>query len=107
MIGRRILEQYGFEVLTACDGSEAVEIFSHQPQQISAVLLDLTMPNLNGEEVFEELRRRDPDVKVILSSGYDEWDTTRSFEEKGLAGFIQKPYRVDDLIEKIREVLRP
>ena len=69
------------------------------------VLLDLTMPRMDGEETFRELRRIRPDVRVIISSGYNEQESTNRFAGKGLAGFIQKPYGVRPLVEKIRQGL--
>ncbi len=65
----------------------------------------MTMPHMDGEETFRELRRIDPRVRVLLTSGYNEQDATDRFAGKGLAGFIQKPYRPQDLLEKVREAL--
>ena len=100
-----ILEKLGFTVLTAEDGRAALEVFRSRVDEIVAVLLDLTMPHLDGEETFRELRRIRPDVRVILCSGYNEQETTNRFAGKGLAGFIQKPYGVRPLGEKMRQVL--
>jgi CheY-like chemotaxis protein len=69
------------------------------------VLLDLTMPHLDGEACFRELRRVRADVRVVLSSGYNEQELINRFAGKGLAGFIQKPYRPAQLADKLREVL--
>ena len=69
------------------------------------MLLDLTMPDLSGEEVFRELRRIRSDAKVLLSSGYNELDAVTHFAGKELAGFIQKPYRPLALVRKVRDVL--
>ena len=65
----------------------------------------MTMPHLDGEACFRELRRLDPQVKVILTSGYNEQDIVSRFVGKGLAGFVQKPYTSGDLLPKIRETL--
>jgi len=73
--------------------------------EIAVVLLDMTMPLMSGEEVFRELMRLKPNVKVLLSSGYDEQDATSTFVGKGLAGFIQKPYQPLALMEKVRRTL--
>ena len=80
-------------------------IESGRIDEIVVVLLDLTMPHLDGEETFRELRRIRPDVRVILCSGYNEQETTNRFAGKGLAGFIQKPYGLRPLGEKMRQVL--
>ena len=101
----RMLEMRGFTVLTAEDGRAALEVFRSRADEIVVVLLDLTMPHLDGEETFWELRRIRPDVRVILSSGYNEQDATDRFAGKGLAGFLQKPYGLRPLIEKIRQIL--
>lgn len=104
-VGKAMLERFGFKVVTACDGREALELFKADPDSISCVVLDLTMPHMDGNEAFRELRRIRPDVKVILSSGYNQQDVTGKFVGKKLAGFIQKPYRMGDLLEKLKEVL--
>ena len=100
-----MLERRGFTVLTAEDGRAALEVFRSRVDEIVVVLLDLTMPRLDGEETFRELRRIRPDVRVIISSGYNEQETTSRFAGKGLAGFLQKPYGIRPLGEKIRQVL--
>ncbi len=104
-VGRRMLERAGYTVLTAVDGRETLEVFHEHANDIACVILDLTMPHLGGEEVFRELRRRHKDVRVILSSGYNEQDVTQRFAGKGLAGFIQKPYRRQELLAVLHKVL--
>jgi two-component system cell cycle sensor histidine kinase/response regulator CckA len=99
------LEHFGFSVLSASDGVEAVEIFSARHDEINAVLLDLKMPRMDGEETFEELRKIREEVPVILSSGFTEEGSVGRFADKGLAGFIQKPYSLAALKGKLREVL--
>jgi len=106
-VGRRMLEKLGFEVMTASEGREALEIFKDHGDQIACVLLDLTMPFMDGQECFREIRRIRQDVPVILSSGYNEQDATQRFVGKGLAGFIQKPYVSETLKVKLLEVLAP
>ena len=104
-VASSLLTLMGFAVLTAADGVEALQIYRERTDDIALVLLDLAMPRMGGEETFTEIRRVKEDVKVILSSGYNEQDTTRNFAGKGLAGFIQKPYRLDALRDMIRAVL--
>lgn len=105
-IARDMLGEIGLIVLTASDGHQAVEVFRENIERISCVLLDLTMPGLDGIETFLEMRRLRPDVKVILSSGYNEQDVTQRLVDKGLAGFIQKPYTLEKLRDKLNEVFR-
>ena len=102
-----MLQAAGFDVLTANDGREGVEALRKHSEKIVAVLLDMTMPNMDGETAFPEIRRLKSDVPVILMSGYNEHEATSRFAGKGLAGFIQKPYGHMDLIGKLRQVLEP
>lgn len=100
-----VLKAAGFDVLVAQSGEEGVKLFEQHRDQIRAVLLDMTMPGMSGEETFRALRRIDAKVKVVLSSGYNEQDATRHFSGKGLAGFLQKPYTAAQLTAAIRRSL--
>jgi CheY-like chemotaxis protein len=99
-IGSEMLKELGLTVITADDGRDALEKFKDNPG-IFCVILDLTMPHLDGEQAYRELRMLDPNVKVIISSGYSESEVTQRFAGKGLAGFIQKPYKLSALREVI------
>ncbi|MBJ6752071.1 PAS domain S-box protein [Geomonas sp. Red421] len=99
-IGSEMLKEMGFDVVTANDGLEAIEVYRARPD-IAFVILDLTMPQMDGEQCFRELRALDPNVKVIMSSGFGELEVTQKFVGKGLAGFIQKPYKWAALRESI------
>jgi PAS domain S-box-containing protein len=103
----RMLERNGFAVLRARDGQEAIELFRTHAAAVVCVLLDLAMPRMDGEETFKELRRIHPRVRVILASGYSDQEITQRFQNAGLAGFIEKPYKVETLAAKLREVLAP
>jgi two-component system, cell cycle sensor histidine kinase and response regulator CckA len=100
-----MLEHLGFDVLVAADGTEALDMFRKHGEQIRLVLLDMTMPRMDGEETFRELRRVAPSVRVILASGYNEMEATSRFVGRGLAGFIQKPFTMAELESRIRESL--
>jgi CheY-like chemotaxis protein len=102
---RRILEKHGFTILIAGDGREAVETFARNAERIGAVILDMTMPVMDGEKTLQELRKIRPDAKVIISSGYNE-QYFSSLGQRERAGFIQKPYKSSQLIQKVREVLQ-
>jgi len=104
-VAQQILERAGFEVVTAKDGIDALEVFEQHKGAVKAVLLDITMPRMGGEDTLLELRRRDEKVPVILSSGYNQQDATNRFVSQGAAGFIQKPYRVRALLDMLREVV--
>lgn len=106
-VAQSMLERAGLEVMTAEDGREALVVFSEHIDEIDCVILDLTMPHLDGEETFRELRRIRPEVPVILASGYNQQDVTQKFAGKGLAGFIQKPFRLETLTEMVRTILVP
>ena len=101
-----MLEEAGYTVLTASGGVEGIATFKAQQKDIIAILLDMTMPDMDGSTVFRELKIIQPDVTVILSSGYNEQDATNRFAGKGLAGFLQKPYTPDALYKKLAEVLK-
>jgi CheY-like chemotaxis protein len=102
---RHALEHYGYRVLPAANGREAIQQFAARAAEVDVVLLDLTMPGMSGEETLRELKRIRPDVKVVLSSGYNEAEATERFAGHDLAGFLQKPYAVPRLAEAIRVVL--
>jgi PAS domain S-box-containing protein len=105
-VANAALARRGYRVLTAENGRAALEIFRQQPQQISLVVLDLTMPVMSGQETLRALRAIRPDLPVILSSGYNQIEAIRHFTGSALAGFIQKPYTAAQLAEKVAEVLR-
>ncbi len=104
-IARRVLERAGYRVLTAEDGQEGLEVFERHAPEISLVLLDLTMPQLSGGEAVREMRRVKRDVRILLSSGYNEPEATGEIAGPHLAGFIQKPYAATALLRKVREVM--
>jgi PAS domain S-box-containing protein len=101
---RESLERSGFEVLIAPDGPEALEMFRERGDEITAVLLDLTMPKMNGHDVLKELRRMRADVRVLLSSGYDEREVMEGVTT-GSTGFIQKPYGSEELVRTLNDVI--
>ena len=102
---KKILERIGFKVLSAIDGKMGVEIFRENADTIDLVILDYKMPQMNGEEAFQAIKEIRKDVKVILSSGYNEQDAMNNFGEMGIAGFIQKPYGYKTLFETIGRLL--
>jgi PAS domain S-box-containing protein len=105
-VGAEMLNSLGFTVISAEDGRGALTAFTEHPD-IEFVLLDLTMPHMDGEQCFRELRRLKPDIKVIISSGYNEQEVSQKFVGKGLTGFIQKPYRLNVLRDSIRNIYSP
>jgi len=104
-LGTRMLEHMGFTVLTASDGLQAVERYRERGKEIDLVLMDLTMPRMDGAKAFAELRRLDPDVRVVLASGYAEDDVTSRIEGKTPSGIIRKPYTLAKLKETLAGLL--
>jgi signal transduction histidine kinase len=105
-VTRRVLKSAGISVLLATDGVEGLEVYRAHRDEIDLVLLDVTMPRMGGEETFRQLRQLNPNVRVLLSSGYSEQEATAQFAGKGLAGFIEKPFHAAVLLEKVRTLLR-
>jgi PAS domain S-box-containing protein len=104
-IARTTLERYGYTVLLAQNGREALDVFAVHPE-IRAVLLDLTMPVMDGEETLRRLHLLRPGLPVVLSSGFNEAESLGRFADDGLAGFLQKPYTATALATKIKTTLR-
>lgn len=100
-----ILDRAGYRVLEASDGQEAVDIFEEKAKEIDCVLLDLSMPKLDGEQAFRRMRGIRSDVRVILSSGYAEQEVMGRFGGNALAGIVHKPVRKKLLLSKIAEAL--
>ena len=101
---RTALERYGYSVLLAENGQQGLDLFREFHLRIFAIVLDMTMPVMGGEEALRRMKDIDPKVRVILSSGFNEVEAVRRFTGKGLAGFIQKPYTARALAEKLAEI---
>jgi CheY-like chemotaxis protein len=103
----RMVERLGFTCLRALDGAQAVAVFKDHAAGISAVLMDLSMPNMDGVAAYHEMVRIRPDIPVILTSGFSEQDAVARFEGVGLAGFLQKPYTMNRLEAALSMLPRP
>ncbi len=101
-----ILEALGYRVLTAGSGEEAVNIYDAKKEEIDLVILDVIMPGMGGKETFNALRERNPHVKVILSSGYSMNQVAKEIMDKGGQAFIQKPFNIETISQKVRDVLQ-
>jgi two-component system cell cycle sensor histidine kinase/response regulator CckA len=99
------LESVGFEVMTADDGRQGLEVFEANRDDLSLVLMDLTMPHMNGVDAFRAIRKLSPEVPVILTSGYSEDELSSRYAGRGFAGFLQKPFRPTDLLKMIKTTL--
>ncbi|MBW1705312.1 MAG: response regulator [Deltaproteobacteria bacterium] len=104
-VGTKMVEAFGYEVLTARDGKEAIEIYKVKRDRIDMVILDMIMPGLGGGETYDRLKEINPDIKVLLSSGYSIDGQANEILERGCDGFIQKPFNMNQLSRKIREIL--
>jgi len=104
-VGVKILQKLGYSVLKARDGQEALEVFEDNKDTVDLVILDMRMP-YNGGKAFDQLKRIKSDVKVIIASGYTEDKRIREMYEQGCIGFIQKPFRINKLSEKILKALQ-
>jgi two-component system cell cycle sensor histidine kinase/response regulator CckA len=99
------LERSGYQVIVTTNGADCVRIFRDKHKDISIVILDRTMPGMGGEEVLAQLQAIEPKVPVILSTGYSEAETLSHVSGPNLAGFLQKPYPIETLLEEVRSVL--
>ncbi|MBF0635172.1 MAG: PAS domain S-box protein, partial [Nitrospinae bacterium] len=104
-IGSKMLVKTGFTVIAVADGVEALKIFRDRPGDFAFILLDLTMPRMSGEECFRELRKINPDARIIMTSGYNEQDVTQRFVGKGLTGFLAKPFQISNMKDVIKQIV--
>ena len=105
-VGLQMLEELGYEILGAGSGEKAIEIYNENKDRIDLVILDMIMPEMSGANVFERLKQINPDVKVLLSSGYSINGQAAQILEQGCKGFIQKPFTFKQLSEKVSEILK-
>ncbi|GEM_PF-452821 len=105
-VGKQLLETLGYEVLTANSGNEAIKIFRNKKNRFDLVILDMIMPGMGGLEVYEKLKKEDPDIKVLLASGYSLNSQASEIMARGCDGFIQKPFSLEKLSSKVVEVLK-
>jgi CheY-like chemotaxis protein len=101
----QMLKELGYKVLPAHNGKEAIEIFKQNTDKVAIVILDLIMPGMGGGEVYERLKEIDPTVKVLLSSGYSINGQVAEILNRGCDGFIQKPFKLNELSFKLREII--
>jgi two-component system cell cycle sensor histidine kinase/response regulator CckA len=104
-VNREILETLGYKVVAARSGQEAVDVYRRLRDKIDLVILDMIMPEMDGEATYDSLKQVNPEVRVILSSGYSKNEQAKAILEKGCQAFIQKPFSISDLSMTIRQVL--
>lgn len=104
-IGEQILERLGYRALTARSGKEAIDIYQANKSKINIVILDMIMPDMGGGETYDRLKKINPEIKVLLSSGYSIDGQASEIMNRGCNGFIQKPFNVEQLSMKVRDIL--
>lgn len=104
-VSREILEALGYTVMVAGSGREAIDIYKEHREKIDLVIMDMIMPQMSGGETFDVLKEIDPNIKVILSSGYSLKGQAAKILERGCRAFLQKPFNIKDLSQKVRSVL--
>ena len=105
-VGKQMLERLGYSVLTARSGQEAVDLYKNNPADVDLVLLDMIMPGIEAGDTYDKLKAINPAIKVILSSGYSLDQRAGAIIDRGCNGFIQKPFNMKILQEKISEILK-
>jgi len=104
-VSSRLLQKLGYEVLTAENGMEAVQTYQSYRSRIGCIILDMIMPVQNGGQTYDRLKQIDPGIKVLLSSGYSLDSQAKEIMNRGCNGFIQKPFTIKELSEKVRSVI--
>ena len=100
-----MLKQIGVEVVTAHNGAEAIDLYQTHQTHIDLVILDMVMPGMGGGDTYDRLKAINPDVRVILSSGYSLDEEASAILDRGCSDFIQKPFDLQSLSQKIQDVL--
>jgi len=100
-----MLREMGYEVIEAANGKDGVNIYRERWQEIGLVIIDMIMPEVNGHDAFVEMKKINPSIRSILTSGFNVDDEVNSILAEGVLGFIHKPYRKSDLMKKIRDVM--
>lgn len=103
---KKFFSRYGYHVLQAADGEQAIEAYRNNTQQIGAVLLDSRLPKMNGEEVFHLMKAKNSGVKVVMASGCWEPNAKTELSLAGVEHFATKPYILDDLLKIVEDILQ-
>jgi len=104
-VGEETLQTLGYDVFVAGSGKEAIEIYETHRETIDLIILDIVMPGMDGAETYDRLQEINPHIKVLLASGYSVNGKATEILKRGCAGFIRKPFTIEKLSHKIREVL--
>ena len=104
-VSEMILKSSGYDVVTAKSGKEAIEVYKKNHSRVDMVILDMILTDMGGGDIYDRLKEINPRIKVLLASGYDIDYQGRDIMERGCDGFIQKPFNMNELLEKIRGIL--
>jgi CheY-like chemotaxis protein len=104
-VNKDLLESIGYKVHAVGNGQEAIAVYMEKKDKINLVILDMIMPGLSGPDTFDRLREINPNVKVLLSSGYSINGKVQTIMDRGCNGFLQKPFKLEELSSKVREML--
>jgi CheY-like chemotaxis protein len=104
-VTRELLESLGYRVYAAGSGQEALALYMEKRDEIDLVILDMIMPGISGGETFDRLKELNPDIRVLLSSGYSINGEAKDILDRGCNGFLQKPFHLEKLSRKVREIL--
>ncbi len=104
-VTRKMLETHGYKVITASDGKEAIALYSQYRELIKAVLIDMMMPVMDGLSCIRELRKANPELKVIAVSGLAEKDKLAKVNESQVQAFLSKPYATEELLKNIHDIV--
>ena len=104
-VSEMILKNSGYDVVSAKSGKEAIEVYKENHSRIDMVILDMILPDMGGGDTYDRLKKINPGIKVLLASGYDIDYQGRDIMERGCDGFIQKPFNMNELLEKVRGIL--
>ncbi len=104
-VSEMILKSSGYDVVSAKSGKEAIEVYKENHSRIDMVILDMILPDMGGGDTYDSLKEINPEIKVLLASGYDIEYQGRDIMERGCDGFIQKPFNMNELLEKIKGIL--
>ncbi|MBI3951054.1 MAG: PAS domain S-box protein [Acidobacteria bacterium] len=106
-LGQTALQQFGYRVLTASNGLEAIAVYRQHRDEIALVILDVVMPRMGGREAFKELKRLNPGVRVLLATAYAPEEVGEELLDQGVYGLLRKPYQIDELAQAVRAALEP
>ena len=104
-VAKKMLEKIGYRVLTAPGGRQAIDVYQAAPAEVDMVVLDMVMPELGGSDTYDRLKEIDPKIKVLLSSGYSIDGQATEILNRGCNGFVQKPFTLNGLSRKVRDIL--